>query len=122
MFMKNLYKMKYNYKSHRETKHNLHITYEADNHETVTLSIHKSSLLYQEHLMHPEAIKMPIHGAYVTVQLPQVMQHIVTRRITACIVVFVQHVYDPEFDEWLAVESAEAIAARIIHANYIPLS
>lgn len=116
--------MKYNFKYSRQTEHNLHITYESEETptDTVTISVHKSSMLYREYLMHPEAIKMPIHGAHVTVQLPQVMQHIVTRRITACIVVFVQHVYDPEFDEYLAVEPAEKIAARIIHANYIPLS
>lgn len=116
--------MKYNYKSHRETEYNLHITYESEETpiDTVTISVHKSSMLYREYLMHPEAIKMPIHGAHVAVQLPQAMRHIVTRNITTCIVVFVQHVYDPEFDEYLAVEPAEKIAARIIHANYIPLS
>lgn len=116
--------MKYNFKYSRQTEHNLHITYEAEDNptDTVTITVHKSSLLYKQYLMNPELIKAPIHGAHVTVPLPQIMVHRVTQKRTAHIVVFVQHVYDAEFDEWLAVEPAEAIAARIIHANYIPLS
>lgn len=115
--------MKYNFKYSRQTEHNLHITYEAEDNptDTVTITVHKSSLLYKQCLMNPELIKAPIHGAHVTVPLPQIMVHRVTQKRTAHIVVFVLHVYDTELDAYVAAEPAEAIAARIIHANYIPL-
>lgn len=113
---------RFDYKECRITEHNLHIVYEDKDKEQVTISVPKSGLLYRECLMHPELTRQPIYGEYVTVALPQVMQHRVTQRITAHLRVFIRYVYDPEFDKWLVVEPAEAIAARIVHANYIPLS
>ena len=115
---------RFDYKSYRETEYNIHITYESNEplEAPVVITIPKSGMLYQEHLIHPEAFKKPIYGEHVCVPLQQPMRHRVTQKLTAHLVVFVQYVYDSEFDEYLAIEPAEAIAARIVYANYIPAS